>query len=58
VTGNYFLITLFEHTNAMKDKFGSREVGENRVRKAYSWDSVELERRSLCIYGVNRTAKA
>ena len=41
---NYFLIPLFEHAMSIKEISDSREVREGRVRKSYSWDSVELER--------------
>jgi hypothetical protein len=41
--GNYFFISIFEHANVIKDKLDSREVRENRVRKPYGWDSVELK---------------
>jgi hypothetical protein len=41
--GNYFLVSLFEHASAIKDKSESRKVRENRVRKSYSGDGVELE---------------
>ena len=39
----HFLISIFEHANAIEDKLNSREVRENRVRKPYGWNSVELK---------------
>jgi hypothetical protein len=40
---NHFLISLFEHADAIEDKLESGKVRENRVRKSYSWDGIELE---------------
>jgi hypothetical protein len=40
---NYFLISIFEHVTVIEVKSDSGKVGENWVRKAYGWDSVELE---------------
>jgi hypothetical protein len=37
------LISLFEHANAIKYKLESGKVRQNRVRKPYGWDSIELE---------------
>jgi len=39
---HYLLTALFEHAIPIKDKSESRKVRENRVRKPYGWDSVEL----------------
>jgi hypothetical protein len=39
----YFLISLFKHANAVKVKLESGKIRENRVGKAYGWDSIELE---------------
>jgi len=39
---NYFFISLFKHANPVDVELESREVRENRVRKPYGWDSVEL----------------
>ncbi len=39
---NYFVISFFEHGDAVEVKLESRQVRENRVRKAYSCDSVDL----------------
>ena len=38
----YFLITLFDHMSTTNVQSESREVRENRVRKSYGWDSIEL----------------
>ena len=33
---------MFKHANAIEDKSDSREVRQNRIRKSYGWDSIEL----------------
>lgn len=40
---NYFLISFFEHRDAVEVEFERREIRENRVRKPYRRDSIELE---------------
>jgi hypothetical protein len=39
---NYFLIALFDHISTTNVQSESREVRENRVRKSYSWDGIEV----------------
>jgi hypothetical protein len=39
----YFLISLFKHAKAVKVKLESGNIRENRIRKPYGWDSIELE---------------
>jgi hypothetical protein len=41
---DYFLISFFEHRNAVKVKLESGQVRENWVRIPYGWDGVELEK--------------
>jgi hypothetical protein len=38
----YFLISFFEHANAIEVKLESGKVREKRARKSYGWDSIEL----------------
>ncbi len=44
---SYFLISFFEHGDAVKIKSESREVRENRVRKTYGRNNVQLETTSF-----------
>jgi hypothetical protein len=39
---DYFLIALFDHMPTTKVQSDSGEVRENRVRKPYGWDGIEL----------------
>jgi hypothetical protein len=39
---DYLLVALFDHANSIEFPFDSRKVRENRVRKSYGRDSVEL----------------
>jgi hypothetical protein len=39
---NHTLIAFFEHARTIEEKTESREVGENRVRKSYGRDGIEL----------------
>jgi hypothetical protein len=40
---NYFLISFFEHRDAIEVELESRQVRENRVRKPYGCNSVDLK---------------
>jgi hypothetical protein len=44
---NYFLIALSDHAPTIKVIFESGKVRENRVRKPYGWDGIELGTRAL-----------
>jgi hypothetical protein len=39
---NYFLIALFDHMPTTKVQSKGGEVRENRVRKPYGWNGIEL----------------
>ena len=56
--GNYFLISIFEHANVIKNISDSREVRENRVRKPDGWDNVELKHITSFRDGVNKKGNA
>jgi hypothetical protein len=40
---NYFLVSISENANLIVVELDSGEVGDNRVRKPYGWDRIELE---------------
>jgi hypothetical protein len=40
--GDYLVVSLSEHANTIEIEFESRKIRENRVRKSYSWNGVEL----------------
>ena len=42
---DYFLVGLFEQTATIKVHSESGKIRENRVRKPYGWDGIELETR-------------
>jgi hypothetical protein len=42
---DYHLVALFKHTAATEVQSDGGKVGENRVRKPYGWDGIELETR-------------